>query len=147
MFIFGTKALEQFVERVIEWPQYCNHILQISHLRGTHSELVACIERALVKISPSRSELDVGPVPAVDQHQKSIPAANMEVKVQLYCLVLQILYKNLHLMILTGVVMGSYILVNLCLNKISANNITCRSLWTRGQVNHCLKYMYLKDSS
>ncbi|XP_017218466.1 uncharacterized protein LOC108195949 isoform X2 [Daucus carota subsp. sativus] len=79
MFIFGTKALEQFVERVIEWPQYCNHILQISHLRGTHSELVACIERALVKISPSRSELDVGPVPAVDQHQKSIPAANMEV--------------------------------------------------------------------
>ncbi|GAV69286.1 Not1 domain-containing protein/DUF3819 domain-containing protein [Cephalotus follicularis] len=56
MFVFGTKALEQFVDRLIEWPQYCNHILQISHLRGTHSELVAFIERALSRISSGHSE-------------------------------------------------------------------------------------------
>ncbi|XP_074382310.1 uncharacterized protein LOC141724188 isoform X2 [Apium graveolens] len=76
MFIFGTKALEQFVNRLIEWPQYCNHILQISHLRGTHSELVAYIDRTLVKISSGHSELDGGPVAAVDQQK--IPAANVE---------------------------------------------------------------------
>ncbi|KAL5862252.1 hypothetical protein ACOSQ3_003532 [Xanthoceras sorbifolium] len=58
MFVFGTKALEQFVDRLIEWPQYCNHILQISHLRTTHSELVAFIERALARISSGHLESD-----------------------------------------------------------------------------------------
>ncbi|MCL7049794.1 hypothetical protein MKW94_019738, partial [Papaver nudicaule] len=33
MFVFGVKALEQFVDRLVEWPRYCNQILQISHLR------------------------------------------------------------------------------------------------------------------
>ncbi|TYH38529.1 hypothetical protein ES332_D12G116000v1 [Gossypium tomentosum] len=56
MFLFGTKALEQFVDRLIEWPQYCNHILQISHMRATHSELVAFIERALARISSGHLE-------------------------------------------------------------------------------------------
>ena len=60
MFVFGTKALEQFVDRMIEWPQYCNHILQISHLRNTHSELVAFIEQALARISSSHSESEGG---------------------------------------------------------------------------------------
>ncbi|XP_061969230.1 uncharacterized protein LOC133692363 [Populus nigra] len=58
MFVFGTKALEKFVDRLIEWPQYCNHILQISHLRGTHAELVAFIERALARISSGHLESD-----------------------------------------------------------------------------------------
>ncbi|BBG97359.1 transcription regulator [Prunus dulcis] len=58
MFVFGTKALEQFVDRLIEWPQYCNHILQISHLRSTHSELVAFIEQALARISSGHSDSD-----------------------------------------------------------------------------------------
>lgn len=51
MFVFGTKALEQFINRLDEWPQYCNHILQISHLRGTHLELVAYIEGVLARQS------------------------------------------------------------------------------------------------
>ncbi|GAB2232300.1 hypothetical protein Drorol1_Dr00011332, partial [Drosera rotundifolia] len=51
MFSFGTKALEQFKNRLDDWPQYCNHILQISHLRGTHPELVAYIEGVLAKMS------------------------------------------------------------------------------------------------
>ncbi|KMZ57698.1 hypothetical protein ZOSMA_82G00100 [Zostera marina] len=56
MFLFGAKALEQFRDRLVEWPQYCNHILQISHLRSTHAELVSFIEKALARISSSQSE-------------------------------------------------------------------------------------------
>ena len=29
MFRFGMFALEQFKERLHEWPQYCSHIVQI----------------------------------------------------------------------------------------------------------------------
>ncbi|KAI3681521.1 hypothetical protein L6452_36320 [Arctium lappa] len=78
MFVFGTKALEKFVDRLIEWPQYCQHILQIAHLRGTHSELVAFIERALARISSGHPESDAGHNPAADQHHNSIPQANIE---------------------------------------------------------------------
>lgn len=60
MFMFGTKALEQFVDRLIEWPQYCNHILQISHLRGAHPDIVVFIERTLARISSSHSDPDGG---------------------------------------------------------------------------------------
>ncbi|KAM0835823.1 hypothetical protein ACQ4PT_062703 [Festuca glaucescens] len=60
MFMFGTTALEQFMDRVIEWPQYCNHILQISQLRGTHAEMVSAIERALARISSSQNEPSIG---------------------------------------------------------------------------------------
>jgi hypothetical protein len=65
--MFGTTALEQFMERVIEWPQYCNHILQISHLRGTHAELISAIEQALAKISLSQNEPNLSPMLPVDQ--------------------------------------------------------------------------------
>ncbi|KAI4354776.1 hypothetical protein L6164_003615 [Bauhinia variegata] len=58
MFLFGSLALEQFVDRLIEWPQYCNHILQISHLRNTHSNIVAFIEQALARISSGHTDLD-----------------------------------------------------------------------------------------
>ncbi|KAG8092529.1 hypothetical protein GUJ93_ZPchr0012g21276 [Zizania palustris] len=71
MFMFGTTALEQFMDRLIEWPQYCNHILQISHLRATHADLVAAIERALAKISSSQNEPNVGSMLSADQHGSS----------------------------------------------------------------------------
>ncbi|CAI9284886.1 unnamed protein product [Lactuca saligna] len=51
MFSFGTIALEKFLERLVEWPQYCQHILKISHLRDTRLELVTFIEKELHKIS------------------------------------------------------------------------------------------------
>lgn len=81
MFIFGTKALEQFMDRLVEWPQYCNHILQISHLRGTHADLVAVIERALARISSSQSESTGSNTPPPDQQQVSLASSgeNMEV--------------------------------------------------------------------
>jgi hypothetical protein len=47
MFRFGMFALEQFKERLHEWPQYCSHIVQISHLRDGFSQLVAEIDGAM----------------------------------------------------------------------------------------------------
>ncbi|XP_071698546.1 uncharacterized protein [Rutidosis leptorrhynchoides] len=78
MFAFGTKALEKFVDRLTEWPQYCQHILQISHLRGTHPELVAFIERALTRISSGHPESDAAHNPVNDQHHSSVPLATVE---------------------------------------------------------------------
>ncbi|MCL7029068.1 hypothetical protein MKW94_016593 [Papaver nudicaule] len=81
MFVFGVKALEQFVDSLIEWPQYCNHILQISHLRASHSELVTFIECALATISSSHSDSNGGSIVPSDQHEgpNPIPSENMEV--------------------------------------------------------------------
>jgi CCR4-NOT transcription complex subunit 1 len=47
MFKFGMCALEQFKQRLVEWPQYCHHILQISHVRQSHEELINYIQNAL----------------------------------------------------------------------------------------------------
>ncbi|XP_059434806.1 uncharacterized protein LOC132167794 isoform X1 [Corylus avellana] len=76
MFVFGTMALEQFVDRLIEWPQYCNHILQISHLRGTHSDIVAFIEQALARISSGHSDTDGGSHASVVNHHGSTQATS-----------------------------------------------------------------------
>ncbi|KAI3876416.1 hypothetical protein MKX03_024285, partial [Papaver bracteatum] len=80
MFIFGAKALEQFVDCLIEWPQYCNHILQSCHLCSTHSELVMFIECALVFTSSSYAESNGGSVVPTDhQGPNPVPLENMEV--------------------------------------------------------------------
>jgi hypothetical protein len=58
MFSFGLAALDQFKDRLVEWPQYCNHILLITHIRETHSELVEFIERALSRVArPQQPEI------------------------------------------------------------------------------------------
>ena len=46
MFRFGMFALEQFKERLHEWPQYCSHIVQIAHLKTGYQQLVAEIDEA-----------------------------------------------------------------------------------------------------
>ncbi|KAG5558355.1 hypothetical protein RHGRI_008322 [Rhododendron griersonianum] len=56
IFAFGTLALEQFLDRLVEIPQLCHHILQISHLRGTRPKLVAYIERTLAQKSSCHLE-------------------------------------------------------------------------------------------
>ncbi|BBN05282.1 CCR4-NOT transcription complex subunit 1 [Marchantia polymorpha subsp. ruderalis] len=70
MFSFGLTALEQFMDRLVEWPQYCNHILQISHMRDAHSDLMEFIERALARVSSSQSEV-IGNVSLAEQTQVS----------------------------------------------------------------------------
>jgi CCR4-NOT transcription complex subunit 1 len=47
MFRFGMFALEQFKERLPEWPQYCSHIVQIGHLREGYAALVGEIETGM----------------------------------------------------------------------------------------------------
>ncbi|CAA0820384.1 transcription regulators [Striga hermonthica] len=79
MFSFGAKALEQFVDRLVEWPQYCNHILQISHLRVTHSELVAFVERMLNRISEAHQETNVHDVTS-DHHHGLIQSSSMNLE-------------------------------------------------------------------
>lgn len=81
MFVFGTMALEQFVDRLIEWPQYCNHILQISHLRSTHSELVTFIEQALARISSGHSDSEGGNQASSVHHHGpyQVTSGNMDV--------------------------------------------------------------------
>lgn len=90
MFVFGTKALEQFVDRLIEWPQYCNHILQISHLRNTHSELVTFIEQALARISSGHLDSEGGyQTSAVHHHGPSqATSVNVDVSGEVYPLLL-----------------------------------------------------------
>lgn len=56
-FRFGMYALEQFKGRLYEWPQYCSHIVTIPHLRQQYPELVAEIERAMVR-DPATIEAD-----------------------------------------------------------------------------------------
>eukprot|EP00252_Welwitschia_mirabilis_P002749 TRINITY_DN12719_c0_g2_i1.p1 TRINITY_DN12719_c0_g2~~TRINITY_DN12719_c0_g2_i1.p1 ORF type:complete len:2025 (+),score=405.51 TRINITY_DN12719_c0_g2_i1:577-6075(+) len=72
MFSFGLTALEQFRDRLVEWPQYCNHILQISHLREAHGELIEFIDGALASISSSQTEQGGGNAAIRDQSENSI---------------------------------------------------------------------------
>jgi CCR4-NOT transcription complex subunit 1 len=54
MFQFGMFALEQFKERLHEWPQYCSHIVQIPHLKEGYGDLVTEIEQAMTA-GPNRA--------------------------------------------------------------------------------------------
>jgi CCR4-NOT transcription complex subunit 1 len=60
MFRFGMFALEQFKDRLHEWPQYCSHIVQIPHLKDGYAELVGEIETAMLE-SQSRTPQQAGP--------------------------------------------------------------------------------------
>jgi len=48
MFRFGMYALEQFKERLHEWPQYCSHIEQISHIKQYYQEMMQEIDETSV---------------------------------------------------------------------------------------------------
>ncbi|XP_049394469.1 general negative regulator of transcription subunit 1-like [Solanum stenotomum] len=48
-------ADSKFVDRVIEWQQYCNRIVQISHVCSSHPELVAFVERGLSRVSQAHA--------------------------------------------------------------------------------------------
>ncbi|KAL7457410.1 hypothetical protein ACHAWC_009841 [Mediolabrus comicus] len=60
MFRFGMFALEQFKERLHEWPQYCSHIVQIGHLREGYAALVGEIETNMDD-SQSAGSISTGP--------------------------------------------------------------------------------------
>nr|PNR32243.1 hypothetical protein PHYPA_026369 [Physcomitrium patens] len=57
MLSFGTVALGEFKERLAEWPQYCNHVLQIPQFRQSQPELVKFIQRALMRGEANQHEI------------------------------------------------------------------------------------------
>ncbi|KAG0608479.1 hypothetical protein M758_8G108900 [Ceratodon purpureus] len=88
MLSFGSTALDQFKERLAEWPQYCNHILQISHFREIQPELVKYIERALMRGGRNQHEIAGNGIFLADQqfngtvqsgaHSSLIPLEGLE---------------------------------------------------------------------
>ncbi|EGF78328.1 hypothetical protein BATDEDRAFT_35788 [Batrachochytrium dendrobatidis JAM81] len=46
LFKFGVQALLQFLNRLVEWPQYCALLLQIEHLRDAHPDIIQAIKNA-----------------------------------------------------------------------------------------------------
>jgi len=83
MFVFGTKALEQFIDRLGEWPQYCNHILQISNLRrGMRARLVYAVENSLALSSSRPAETNAeNNLPAEQQLSSSAPTSSESMEV------------------------------------------------------------------
>ncbi|XP_028087319.1 CCR4-NOT transcription complex subunit 1-like [Camellia sinensis] len=73
VFAYGILTLEQFLDRLVDLPLLCNHILQISHLHGTHVELIAFIEHTLARISSSHLISNGGSSSFTDPHSGSIP--------------------------------------------------------------------------
>eukprot|EP01127_Copromyxa_protea_P009365 TRINITY_DN2203_c0_g2_i2.p1 TRINITY_DN2203_c0_g2~~TRINITY_DN2203_c0_g2_i2.p1 ORF type:complete len:967 (+),score=168.54 TRINITY_DN2203_c0_g2_i2:30-2903(+) len=62
LFKFGLYALEQFMTRLHEWPQYCSHLRQIPQLQSFRPQLYHHIEAILAQLPPQYS---VGQVPGV----------------------------------------------------------------------------------
>lgn len=58
LFGFGLKSLMQFQSRLIEWPQYSSHILQISHLAEAHPELIQTIQNSFSSIQSKNDSSD-----------------------------------------------------------------------------------------
>ncbi|KAL7487906.1 hypothetical protein ACHAW6_013484 [Cyclotella cf. meneghiniana] len=72
MFRFGMFALEQFKERLHEWPQYCSHIVQIPHLRETYAQLVSEIEGEMGD-NHSQASASTGPTaPTYDSSGRTV---------------------------------------------------------------------------
>ena len=44
LFKFGIHALIQFQRRLLDWPQYCTHLLQIPHLCQTYPDLIPFLQ-------------------------------------------------------------------------------------------------------
>jgi hypothetical protein len=93
MFSFGLTALEKFRDRLVEWPQYCNHILQISHMREAHGSLVEFIQRALARVSSESNTSHTVTQPEAQHSSAQVPSTmpivstveNMEVEEKDVC--------------------------------------------------------------
>jgi len=76
---FGLTALEQFLPRVAEWPQYCQLLLGIPHLGQVNPELPAFLEAAVAghagKPPPALLGAD-GPVGTGAAIRSILPAGN-----------------------------------------------------------------------
>ena len=46
MFAFGSEALEQFKQRLPEWPQFCQHLAQVPQVPQAHPDLAQLLGAA-----------------------------------------------------------------------------------------------------
>ena len=46
MFAFGSEALEQFKQRLPEWPQFCQHLAQVPQVPQAHPDLAQLLSAA-----------------------------------------------------------------------------------------------------
>lgn len=51
LFKFGIHALIQFQRRLLDWPQYCSHLLQIPHLCQSYPDLIPFLQ-AIISGNP-----------------------------------------------------------------------------------------------
>ncbi|KXS15104.1 Not1-domain-containing protein [Gonapodya prolifera JEL478] len=56
LFKFGARALAQFTSRLSEWPQFCSHLLSISHLQDALPELYQIVLTASQQSTTSIAE-------------------------------------------------------------------------------------------
>jgi CCR4-NOT transcription complex subunit 1 len=54
MFAFGSEALEQFKQRLPEWPQYCQHLAAVPHLAQAHPDLAQLLGAAAERRGAAR---------------------------------------------------------------------------------------------
>ena len=54
LFKFGIHALIQFQRRLLDWPQYCSHLLQIPHLCQAYPDLIPFLQ-AIISGTPISS--------------------------------------------------------------------------------------------
>jgi CCR4-NOT transcription complex subunit 1 len=60
MFRFGRISLEQFRSRLIEWPQYCSHLIQIAHLQSHCPELYKEAQKSISNPVPPANADNTG---------------------------------------------------------------------------------------
>mmetsp|Transcript_7711 Transcript_7711/g.8173 ORF Transcript_7711/g.8173 Transcript_7711/m.8173 type:complete len:1785 (-) Transcript_7711:638-5992(-) len=89
MFRFGKIALEQFRSRLGEWPQYCSHLVQITHLVRHCADLFREAQRAIsnpgANASTASNNPNLGgsntatPAPVIEQSNtpNTIPITNV----------------------------------------------------------------------
>ncbi|KAJ3339474.1 hypothetical protein HDU93_008188 [Gonapodya sp. JEL0774] len=74
LFKFGALALSQFIQRLPEWPQYCTHLLAISHFKEALPDLCKLVETASQEAIAANIDREAGtdnPEPEPDD--KAIP--------------------------------------------------------------------------
>ncbi|ORY06821.1 Not1-domain-containing protein [Basidiobolus meristosporus CBS 931.73] len=76
MFNFGVQALVQFKARLIEWPQYCSHLLQIPKLQQAHPEIMQYIKANLGQVPSTALPPVAGTNAVVEQPLSDKPQVN-----------------------------------------------------------------------
>jgi CCR4-NOT transcription complex subunit 1 len=79
-FMFGRIALEQYRERIQEWPQYASHLMQIDHFQGACPDLYNEAQIAIGGLSnPNRAAEQNYESPSTEPHMLVQGMSYMEI--------------------------------------------------------------------